>query len=132
MTNKVNAKTVLSIIVCLIAFFLLKNLVFYKNHHIVVQHYDVEKTEYVFYKNITKEKNIQNIHKIIQNADWESYDPEKDDNVLCQFYFENENDKTILYQLINNYDGFILVRKDVDQKSSLVDKELEFIINVLQ
>lgn len=132
MKSKVNAKTVLLIIVCLAAFLLLKNLVFSEKHPIVVQHYNAEKTEYVFYKNVTKEKNIRNIHRIIQNADWESYEPAKDDNVLCQFYFENGNDKVILYQLINNYDGFILVRKDVNKKSSLVNKDLELIMNVFQ
>lgn len=56
MKSKVNAKTVLLIIVCLAAFLLLKNLVFSEKHPIVVQHYNAEKTEYVFYKNVTKEK----------------------------------------------------------------------------
>lgn len=132
MTSKVNAKTALLIIVCLVAIFLLNNLVFSKNHNIVVQHYDIAKNEYVFYKNVTKEKDIRNIHRIIQNADWEKYYPAKDDNVLCQFYFDNGNDKAILYQVINNYGGFILVQKDVDLKSSLVNKDLELIINILQ
>lgn len=132
MASKVNAKTVLLIIVCLVAIFLLNNLVFSKNHNIVVQHYDITKNEYVFYKNVTKEKDIRNIHRIIQNADWEKYYQAKDDNVLCQFYFDNGNDKAILYQVINNYGGFILVQKDVDQKSSLVNKDLELIINILQ
>ncbi len=132
MTNKVNAKTVLLIFVCLVAILLLNNLAFSKNHNIVVQHYDIAKNEYVFYKNITKEKDIRNIHRIIQNADWEKYYPAKEDNILCQFYFDNGNDKAILYQVINSYGGFILVQKDVDQKSSLVNKDLELIINILQ
>ena len=41
------------------------------------------------------------MHRIIQNDDWEKYYPEKADNVWYQFYFENENDKVILYQIIN-------------------------------
>lgn len=132
MTSKVKAKTVLLIIVSLVAIVLLNNLVFTKNHNIVVQHYDVAKNEYVFYKNATKEKDIRNIHRIIQNADWEKYYPAKGDNVLCQFYFDNGNDKAILYQVINNYGGFILVQKDVDQKSSLVNKDLELLKTILQ
>jgi hypothetical protein len=132
MTRKVKAKTVLLIIVSLVAIVLLNNLVFTKNHNIVVQHYDVAKNEYVFYKNATKEKDIRNIHRIIQNADWEKYYPAKDDNVLCQFYFDNGNDKAILYQVINNYGGFILVQKDVDQKSSLVNKDLGLLKTILQ
>lgn len=132
MTSKVKVKTVLLIIACLVAVFLLKNFVFSKNHNIVVQHYDIARNEYVFYKNITKEKDIRNMHRIIQNADWEKYHLAEDENVLCQFYFDNKDDKAILYQVINNYDGFILVQKDVGQKSSLVNKDLELIINILQ
>lgn len=132
MTSKVNAKTVLLIIVCLVTIFLLGNLVFSKNHNIVVQQYDIAQNEYVFYKNVVKEKDIRNIHRIIQNADWEKYYPTKDDNVLYQFYFDNGNDKVIIYQVINNYGGFILVQNDVNQKSFLVNKDLELIINILQ
>ena len=122
----------LLIIVCFAAIFLLSDLFFPKNHNIVVQHYDMSKNEYVFYKNVTNEKDIRNIHRFIQNADWEEYDPAKDDNVVCQFYFENGSDKAIVYQVINNHGGFILVQKDVEQKSSLEDKDLELIINILQ
>ena len=132
MASKVWAKIVLIIIVCFVAFFLLNNLVFNKSHNIVVQHYDIEKNEYVFYKNVTKESDIRNIHKIIQNADWERYYAEKEDNVLCQFYFDNENDKIILYQVVNSYSGVILVQKDVEQKSSLVNKALDLIIDIFQ
>ena len=132
MKSKVNAKVVLVIIVCLVAIFLLNHLVFSKNHNIVVEHYDMAKNEYVFYKNVTKEKDVRNIHRIIHNADWEKYYPAKDDKVLCQFYFDNGNDKAILYQVINHYGGCILVKKDVEQKSSLENKDLELIINILQ
>ena len=132
MASKVWAKIVLIISVCFVAFFLLNNLVFTKSHNIVVQHYDIEKNEYVFYKNVTKESDIRNIHKIIQNADWERYYAEKEDNVLCQFYFDNENDKIILYQVVNSYSGVILVQKDVEQKSSLVNKALDLIIDIFQ
>lgn len=132
MTSKVKMKTVLLFIICLVTIFLLNHLVFSKNQNIVVQHYDTAKNEYVFYKNVTKEKDIRNIHRIIQNADWKKYYPSKDDNVLCQFYFDSGNDKAILYQVINNNGRFILVQKDVDQKSSLVSKDLELIINILR
>lgn len=129
---RVVQKIALLITACLVAVLLLVNLVFSKNDHIVVQHYDIEKNEYVFYKNVTKEKDIRNVHRIIQNADWERYDPAKDDNVLCQFYFDNGNDKVILYYVINNYGEYILVRKDAEQKSSLVNKDLELIIRIFQ
>ena len=122
----------LLISVCFAAIFLLNDLVFPKNHNIVVQHYDMSKNEYVFYKSVTNEKDIRNIHRFIQNADWEKYDPAKDDSVVCQFYFENGSDKAIVYQVINNHGEFILVQKDVEQKGSLVDKDLELIINILQ
>lgn len=125
-------RTLTFIIVCSAAVFLVYNLVFSKNHNIVVQHYDVTKTEYVFCKNVTEGKDIRVINEIIQNAEWEKYYLANNDNVRCQFYFDNGNGKAILYQVVNEHEGFILVQKDANLKSSLVGKNLELIIDILQ
>lgn len=132
MKSKINAKSVLLVIICFAAIFLLHNFIFSKNHPIIVQHYDETKKEYVFYKNVTKGKDIRTIHNMIQKAEWEKYAPAKDDHVLCQFYFDNGNEKAILYQVVNNDTGYILVQKDTAQKSALADKDSEFMVNVLQ
>lgn len=67
-----------------------------------------------------------------QNIVVQHYDMAKDDDILCQFYVENGNDKAIVYQVINKDGGLILVQKDVNQKSSLESKDLELMINILQ
>jgi len=125
-------KFILIIIVCLLTIFLLKNLVFSEKHNVVVEHYDITKKEYVFYKNVTKRNDILSIRRIIHNTDWEKYYLTKDDYVICQFYFDNRNDKVIMYQILENYSGLILVRKDTNQKSCLSNRDLELIINILQ